>query len=391
MERAVPQRNMWHVLWDAYIVGMCAVAVVSVFLVDDLVPGRAPTVAAAVLVALAVWLTVAGRGVPRMGGVGVRSICYVAVATALWALAMWFSPAAVAAVPALYPVIFSTLPLAVAVGTALAVTLVPLAMDVAASGLQSPHLPVAVAMTLLGLIAGPIVGIMVVTTVRQRIRLAAVVAELEHSRAEASRLSRQAGVAAERERLAREIHDTLAQGFTSIVTLAQAVQAELDSDPHAAAKHVELIRNTARANLSEARTMVSSLTPAALDSGSLAAAIRRQCDAFAAETGVPVAVTTDPDLPSSAMASNVVLLRAAQESLANVRKHAGATAVSVTLATDDDVLRLTLADNGIGLGADHHDGYGLNGMRARAAQVGGSLRLAETPGGGVTVVVELPV
>lgn len=390
MEGAAQQLNTWHVLWDTYIVGMCAVAVISVFLLDDLVPGRAPGVAAALLVALTAWLTIAGRRVPRLGALTARSIVYVVVATVLWALSMVCAPAAVAAIPALYPVLFSTLPLTVAIGAALAVTLMPLTIDVAVSGLQTPHLPVAVAMTLLGLIAGPLIGIMVVTTVRQRMELGAVVAALEASRAETSRLSREAGVAGERERLAREIHDTLAQGFTSIVALAQAVQAELDTDPDTAAGHVELIRRTARANLSEARTMVSSLTPAALDEGSLSAVIRRQCDAFAVESGVAVRVAADPDLPSSAMASNVVLLRAAQESLANIRKHASATEVSVDLAADGDMLRLSLSDNGTGLSAQHHDGYGLTGMRARAAQVGGSLTIAQTPGGGVTVVVEVP-
>ena len=136
--------------------------------------------------------------------------------------------------------------------------------------------------------------------------------------------------------------------------------------------------------------MVSSLTPEALDSGTLTAAICRQCDAFAAETGIAVRVDADPQLPTSAMASNVVLLRATQEALANVRRHAQASAVAVELSASGNELRLSLSDNGIGLDDQYRPGYGLTGMRTRVEQVGGALTLRPTPGGGVTVVVEVP-
>ena len=147
-------------------------------------------------------------------------------------------------------------------------------------------MPVAVADTLVGVVAAPVIGTVIVTSVRQRERLAALVAELAATRAESARLSREAGAAAERERLAREIHDTLAQGFTSIVALAQAIEPELESDTAAAKRHVELIRSTARENLAEARAMVAELTPTALHDGSLPAAIERQCDRLSAENGI---------------------------------------------------------------------------------------------------------
>jgi signal transduction histidine kinase len=220
--------------------------------------------------------------------------------------------------------------------------------------------------------------------------MAGLIEELEATRAHSARLSRETGAAAERQRLAHEIHDTLAQGFTSIIALTQAVQAELHTDPAAAARHIALIDSTARANLSESRTMVSSLTPAALDDDSIAAAIRRQCENFAAETGVPVTLTAERDLPASAMASNVVLLRAAQESLSNIRRHARATAVTVGLSSEGDQLRLSLSDNGVGLDDEHRDGFGLRGMRARATQVGGTLTISEALDGGVTVSVVVP-
>lgn len=390
MEDADVARGDWHWMWSVYIAGVCMVAAVACFLLDDLLPGRSPAFAAVVLAVMLVWLIVAGRSVPRLGDLSWRPVVYIMVTAALWIAAMWFSPAAFIAIPALYPIAFSTLPLLPAVGAAVVITLIPLTVDVATNGAGSAHLSIGIAMTLLGLVAGPIIGTMVVNTVQQRIRLATLIEELEASRAESARLSHEAGASLERQRLAHEIHDTLAQGFTSIIALAQAVQAEMHNDPASAARHIALIDSTARANLSESRTMVSSLTPAALEEDSIAAAIRRQCEGFADETGVPVTLTTDEGLPASAMASNVVLLRATQEALSNIRRHARATAVTATLSAHDRRLRLTLADNGIGLGENHRDGFGLRGMAARAAQVGGTLTVGDTPRGGVTVVVEVP-
>ena len=145
-----------------------------------------------------------------------------------------------------------------------AINLIPLALVLLGQGIRSPNLAMAIAITLVGVVATPVIGTVIMTSMRQRRKLAAVVAELAASRAESARLSREAGAAAERERLAREIHDTLAQGFTSIVALAQAVEPELETDTAAAKRHVELIRTTARENLAEARAMVAELTPTAL-------------------------------------------------------------------------------------------------------------------------------
>lgn len=380
----------WHWLWHAYIGGMCGVAIIAVYLLADRVPSRSPLGAAMALAAMAAWLTLAGRGVPRLGPLGWRPVTYVCVAVGLWTFAMWCAPAAVTAIPAFYPVVFSTLPLGPAIGASVVVTLVPLALDIAVSGFDSPYLPVAVAMALIGLVAAPIIGVVIVTAVRQRIRLVTLVTELEHSRAETSRLSREAGIAAERERLAGEIHDTLAQGFISIVTLTQAIEIERVTEPVAAKRHLELIEATARENLAEARTMVTQLTPSALEGTTLPAAIRRQCEAFSAEAAIELELNVDDPAPPLGMAADVVLLRVAQEALANVRRHAQATHVRVDLTVGDEAVRLSLSDNGIGLAEGHVDGFGLRGIRTRVTQAGGRVSIGPTPGGGTTVAVEVP-
>ena len=90
------------------------------------------------------------------------------------------------------------------------------------------------------------------------------------------------------------------------------------------------------------------------------------------------------------MATDVVLLRAAQEAFTNIRKHSQATTVRVEVSPVERGVRLSVADNGIGVGDEHTEGFGLRGMAARATQVGGTMSVTPTPGGGTTVTVEVP-
>ncbi|MGV0784349.1 sensor histidine kinase [Mycolicibacterium sp. XJ775] len=391
---ALREPSDWHWMWETYVCGLCVAAIVAVVLLRHTLGGNVG-VACGALAAMVVVVLVFGRSVihdadPIAGPVSARTAAFLAVMIGLWLLALLAAAPAVAAIPALFPLIFATLPLTAALTLTFLVTLAPLGLAVAIHGLGWPSLPPVAAVTLVGAVAAPIIGTTIMTTMRQRQKLAETVAELAASRAEAARLSREAGVAAERERLAREIHDTLAQGFTSIVALAQAVQAESDADPAAAARHVELIRNTARDNLAEARTMVTRLTPAALEEGSLPAALRRQCERLAAETGIAVDIHIDDDLPPLGMAADVVLLRSAQEAMTNVRRHSQASELRVYLEPVPHGVRLCLSDNGIGLQPDHVDGFGLRGMQARLDQVGGTLTLSVPDGGGVRVIVAVP-
>ncbi len=381
MSQAKP-RAEWHWLWDVYIVGICVAAIGAVLLLNHRFPGNVPVATTALAGVVLCVLFVERRAR--------QTRVFVGLVVALWVLAVWASPAAVAAVPAMYPLVFGTLPLRAAAVATTVINLIPLTILLIRQGVSAPNLPVAIAITLIGLVAAPVIGVETMMSMKQRKRLAALVEELAATRAESARLSREAGAAAERERLAREIHDTLAQGFTSIVALAQAIEPELDNDTAAAKRHVELIRSTARENLAEARAMVAELTPTALNDGSLPAAIQRQCDRLSAESGIAATVCVDGELPPLGMATDVVLLRAAQEAFANIRKHSQANTVTVALSPVECGVRLSVADNGIGLADEHTEGFGLRGMRARATQVGGTMSVTPTPGGGTTVTVEVP-
>lgn len=383
------QTSEWHWLWNAYIVGGCLTGMTAVVLLDDRYPGNVP-VAVAALTGVGVWALALVRRVLRVESNDWRSFAFVAVTVALFFVALLAAPTAVAAIPTIYPLIFAPLSLPTALVVTTAVNVAPLIIALSVHGTSWPSLPMGVALTLIGVFVAPVIGITIMTSMKQRERLSTLVAELHASRAESARLSREAGVAAERERLAREIHDTLAQGFTSIVALAQAVEPELESDTASAKRHVELIRTTARENLSEARAMVAELTPTALHSESLPAAIERQCDRLSVESGIAATLRLDGELPPLGMATDVVLLRATQEAFANIRRHSQASTVTVELTRADHGVRLTVADNGIGPADERAEGFGLRGMRARAEQVGGTMSVTPTPGGGTTVTVEVP-
>jgi signal transduction histidine kinase len=201
----------------------------------------------------------------------------------------------------------------------------------------------------------------------------------------------QAGVLAERERLARELHDTLAQGENSVLLLVRAAQAALNRDPADCARHLALAEQTAGENLGEIRALVAALSPVALDGVSLPDALRRLADRVAAELGIPVSVEVagrHRDLPASV---EVPLFRAAQEALANVRKHARAGTVRVRLHYRSDEVSLRVTDDGRGFDPGAPSGFGLAGLRTRVAQAGGVVSVDTAPGAGVALTASLPV
>ncbi|MFF3614171.1 sensor histidine kinase [Streptomyces sp. NPDC002580] len=230
-------------------------------------------------------------------------------------------------------------------------------------------------------------GSWIIRVMEQSRERAALITELDASRHEVARLSAAHGALAERERFSREIHDTLAQGFTSLLMLVQAVEAELDHDPSRARRHLALMEATARQNLAEARALVTGGAPADLDGATLPDALRRLAARHDAEVDIRGRVRPLP------AASEVVILRSCQEALANTRKHAGSSPdVAVTLAYTADSLTLAVRDDGRGFDpALPTAGYGLTGLRARAAEAGGTAVIRSAPGDGTTVTVCLPV
>jgi signal transduction histidine kinase len=227
-----------------------------------------------------------------------------------------------------------------------------------------------------------LMGLWISGIIDQSMSRRTVIAELEQARAELAAVSHRAGVLAERERLAREIHDTLAQGFTSVVVLLELAESDVDTDPAAARRRLVAARDTARQNLAEARGLVAALSPADLQVAPLPEALGRLASRFESETGLPAAFSVRGPVAPLAANREVVLLRSAQEALSNVRKHAGACSVSVTLAFAEGGAALTVTDDGSGFDpAAPTAGFGLAGMGRRVAEIGGTLDVHSGPSG----------
>ena len=220
--------------------------------------------------------------------------------------------------------------------------------------------------------------------------------QLESARAELAASEHRAGVLAERQRLAREIHDTLAQGFASIVTLTEAARAQACTSPQAAMRRLEEVGQAARASLSEARRAIWALRPEALEHGSLGCALGDLAAGFGAQTGIDTQAAVTGGEHDLAPGAQEALLRIAQEALANVRKHARAHRVRLTLSYLDDATLLDVRDDGIGFDPTAParngpgSGFGLAGMRERLASHGGTLTIETAPGQGTTVAAVVP-
>ena len=246
---------------------------------------------------------------------------------------------------------------------------------------------------------GILMGRFISTIIRQNYERQAMINELQAARAELAQAERQAGIFDERQRPAREIHDTLAQGFTSIVTQLEAADQNMPDTPEleTARRFIGRALATARESLSESRRFVWALRTEPLERETLAQALRRVAQREEAEAGIQIHVEISGDEHPLPSAYEVTLLRASQEALANVRKHASARHVDLTLTYMDDQVILDVQDDGRGFDPaapqpnEEAGGFGLIGIRERAEQLGGSLIVESAPGEGSTLVVSLPL
>jgi signal transduction histidine kinase len=198
--------------------------------------------------------------------------------------------------------------------------------------------------------------------------------------------SAEIGALEERNRLAREIHDTLAQGLTGIVTQLEAARSGRD-----ATRRIEAAIALARQSLSEARRSVHALRPEPLVGARLPDAVAQVARDWSELHGVPAQVTTTGDAQPMHPDVEVVLLRAAQEALANVGRHAGASRVGLTLSYMGDVVTLDVRDDGVGFTPNGvNGGYGLAAMRERLAGLSGTLAIESEPSGGTAISATVP-
>ena len=236
-----------------------------------------------------------------------------------------------------------------------------------------------------------VIGFFVNALVRATAEREAAMDALEATRAELAETARRAGMLAERERLARDLHDTIAQGFTGIVMQLEAAEQALAGDAEAAAAHLERARQAARGSLGELRSTVHALRPADLDGAGLPEALDRVARRWSQDTGVPADSAVDGAPRPLPPDVEVALLRTAQEGLANIARHAGAGQVGVRLSYEPDRVALSIADDGVGFDPGAASGgRGLAGLAERLGALGGGLTVDSAPGSGTRLRAGVP-
>jgi signal transduction histidine kinase len=194
-------------------------------------------------------------------------------------------------------------------------------------------------------------------------------------------------IVAERTRFARDIHDTLAQGFTGIMMQLNAAEQRLPRDSADARAHIDKARELAAASLDEARRSVAALRIA---SGSLLDAIEQTARKLTSDSGVQLDTQLEGQpyaLPEQCEAS---LLRIAQEALTNAVRHSGTERIHILLAYRTGSVMLEIRDSGRGMSGTEPSGFGVDGMRERARQIGGEIQILSDPGRGTRIVVTVP-
>lgn len=351
---------------------------------------------------------------PRPGSSpSARHLVWLGSVTVVWVVLLALAPSATwCAMPLLFAGLH-TLPPRIAVPLAVVLTALVVVSEVrVADGTLNPNM-----------VAAPPAIAAVATAVfvhlqRQAARQRVLIDDLVRTRRDLAATERRAGVLAERQRLATEIHDTLAQGLSSQRMLLQAAERVWSTDPDAARGHIGKAAEITSHSLAEARRFVHDLAPADLAERSLPGALGALAER---ESGSGLVVEfrldgTPRRLPERVEAA---LLRIAQGALANVREHAAATRAAVTLTCLDDQVSLDVADNGRGFDGDgpsapepeagpagagpgpevlkpvlepgRERGHGLPAMRIRARQSGGTLTVESTRGEGTVVSVAIPL
>jgi signal transduction histidine kinase len=291
----------------------------------------------------------------------------------------------------LYSQFFLFLPIMWAIVGAALFTILQIFLNAYAAGEAVSLASGAVWGALLGITGASVLGFWISGISAESARRQELLEKLHRTQADLAESERNAGTLAERQRLAHEIHDTLAQGFIGIIMHLEAAQS-LPTEQ--AQKHIQQAEHMARENLRQARYLVEGLHPQKLQEASLPDAIMTTVQQWREQSKLVAHVTVTGEERPLPPNTELALLRATQEALANVLKHAQAHEATVTLSYMGDCVMLDVLDDGVGLnGADSpwQGGFGLTAMRERVEQLGGSLLVESEDGEGTTVVVSIPV
>jgi signal transduction histidine kinase len=197
----------------------------------------------------------------------------------------------------------------------------------------------------------------------------------------------------ERTRMAREMHDSLGHRLTVSIVQLEGAQRLIPTEPERAARMIGMMRDEMKEALAELRRTVSTLRAPIADDPSLNTALLTLSQTFQQNTGIPTHFSVSPDFPELPAGHRLALYRAAQEALTNIQRHAMADNAWLELNADDQKVTLVMEDDGKGIDLHQVNGAssGLLGIRERAVQLGGEMRLVDRQGGGTQLIFTLPL
>jgi signal transduction histidine kinase len=405
-EQSTPQKSLarsqdaWEradLLWSALLIGS---TLVSLFFVlrDTTLPTSAKQTGTILSIILLLWHI--GWAVYYRRSINIRFYVGGGLVYNVGLIVLWF--ALVQIDQAFYFILFGlisqfyfTLPLRWA--AILTVVILSLMTYMVTIGEGNPFSWQVAGLYLVMAIVGILIGRWLSQIIQQSTERRDLIEQLEAAQLELAEAERKAGVMAERQRLAHEIHDTLAQDFISIIMHLDAAEQNVRPDDKTVQRHVGQAQEAARSGLRQARHVVEDLLPEPLAQAALPEAIAQVVARWSESSGVPAEFTVTGEVVGLETAVDKVLLRVTQEALANVRKHAQAKDVCVTLSYLGDQVMLDVQDDGIGIAETRAaiqykaGGYGLVAMRERISALGGDVMIESEAGDGTTVVVSIPL
>lgn len=387
-------------LWERWALGWGLLALLTLLVVGVTVARDAPpewrnaTRFWALLAGFAAWYGASiAVGRDRLYRSLTVSFAFFTPAWIMWGLLLDLHPVSYALAAILFPFTYSMLPIRRAIAFALVLSGL---MFMAGNDWRPRFTGGSLLGGVLAVVSSLMLALFIDSIIRQSEERKRLILELEAAKASLATAERQAGVVAERQRLAQQIHDTVAQGFVGIVTHLEAAEAELGGRDGPAGRHIAEAKAGARESLEEARALVWNLRPDLRDGSPLSVVLQRYLAEWSAKSGVPGTQVVTGTVRELDPNRETALLQAAREALNNIRAHAGATRVMVTLSYMGDEVALDVHDNGAGLGGrdgapPNGGGFGLKALDERVRTLGGQLALESSPGEGTTLTVSLPV
>ncbi len=308
-----------------------------------------------------------------------------------WAAMLSLHPAAYAFSAVMFPVTYSLLSIRYSIPSGVALSAI---MFLSGNGWKLKASPGDALAILLAVASSVMLSLFIHGIIRQSRERKRFIEELESTRADLASAERNAGIMLERQRLAQRIHDSVAQGFVGIVTHLEAAESLPGAAASGLTGHITQAKALARESLEEARRWVWDLRPDLRDGAPLPVVLERQLAAWSVKTGVSGKHVVTGNARELGPNRETALLHAAQEALNNVKAHARASRVIVTLSYMDDEVALDVKDDGTGIvpvPTSGTGGFGLKALDERVRGLGGRLTMESHAGEGTTLTVNLPV